>query len=287
MIQRKIARISSSPLHQGFLGQGHLAAAIIDGSNFKQTDPFLLLMDDNLDLPGGPPAGGPHPHAGFETVTLVLQGDETTFKTGSLEVMTAGKGIVHTEEITARTQMRILQLWLVLPPEKRWAAPFFQQILLEDVPTRKTVNSEIRVYSGNSQGLTSPLQNNTRFTLVDFTLGKEAAAGQEIPASYNGFIYVLEGSVKAGETNVAKGQTAWFDQPASSGESVLSFKAGEDGVRFVLYAGEPQHAPVVSHGPFIGDTQDDIIRLYREYRQGQMPHLNDLPESSKVTYSVK
>lgn len=69
MKQRKIERITASPLHQGFLGEGHLASAIIDGSDLTVTDPFILQMDDRLDLPGGPPVGGPHPYAGFETAT--------------------------------------------------------------------------------------------------------------------------------------------------------------------------------------------------------------------------
>jgi len=287
MIQRKVETIGIHPSHQGFLGQGHLATAVIDGSNFEETDPFILLMDDNLDLPGGPPVGGPHPHAGFETVTLVLQGNDTNFKTGSLEVMTAGRGIVHTEEITAKTKLRILQLWLVLPPEKRWAEPFFQQILLGAVPTLKTANREVRVYSGSSQGLTSPLQNNAPFTLVDFSLEKGVEITQELPASYNGFIYLIEGAVIIDETKIEKGQSGWLDRPDQAGNSFITFKAGDQGARFVLYAGKPQKASIVSHGPFIGDTQDDIVRLYQEYRQGKMPHLNNLAESSKIKYGNK
>ncbi len=286
MKKRKIARIVTTHLHQGFLGQGHEAAAVIDGNNFTQTDPFILLMDDRLNLPGGPPVGGPHPHAGFETVTLILQGDEKDWKTGSLELMTAGKGIIHTEEITAKTNVRILQLWLVLPPEKRWAEPFLQKILLENVPTQKTATHEIRVYSGTSNGLTSPLQNQTPVTIVDFKLEKDVEITQEIPASYNGFIYVIEGTVSAMETSVRQGQAAWLDKHSQSGESEITFKAGEQGARFVFYAGEPQQAPIVSHGPFIGDTHDDIVRLYREYRQGKMPHLNDLPESRSIKHVV-
>src|SRR5262245_14892796 len=106
MKQRKIERITQNPFHQGFLGQGHEASAVIDGSNFTGSDPFLILMDDRLDLPGGEPVGGPHPHAGFETVTFVVESNSNEWKAGSLELMTAGKGIVHTEEITARTRVR-------------------------------------------------------------------------------------------------------------------------------------------------------------------------------------
>lgn len=282
MILRKIIKTEHSDLHPGFLGQGHLAAAVIDGSKFAQTDPFILLMDDRLDLPGGDPVGGPHPHAGFETVTLVLQGDDVHWKTGSLELMTAGKGIIHTEEITSRTHMHILQLWLVLPPEDRRAEPFLQQLLPEDVPALKAGDREIRVYSGESHGLHSPLRNRTPFSLVEYRLQGAAEAVQQIPASYNGFIYVLEGSVSVDGVSVKAGQSAWFDRPTEKGESRIDFTAGGSGTHFVLYAGEPQKARIVSHGPFIADTQDDIVRLYREYRMGLMPHLNDLPPGRRV-----
>jgi len=286
MKTRTIDKITASPLHPGFLGKGHLAANILEGRPFADTDPFIILMDDQLDLPGGEPVGGPHPHAGFETVTLVLEGDGRDWKTGSIEVMTAGKGIIHTEEIVAKTHMRILQLWLVLPPAQRWAEPFHQQILLEDVPTLRTAQSEIRVYSGSSNGLTSPLRNQTPFTLVDFNLKENVAVTQHIPSSYNGFIYVLEGAVSTGDKKISRGQTGWLDKPDGTGESEIIFKAAESGARFVLYAGQPHHVPIVSYGPFIGDSQDDIRRLYSEFRQGKMPHLNDLPASRKIRHSA-
>lgn len=282
MIQRKIERITASPLQPGFLGEGHFASAVVDGTDFRKTDPFMLLMDDQLNLPGGPPVGGPHPHAGFETVTLVLKGNEKEWKTGSLELMTAGKGIIHTEEITTRTEVRILQLWLVLPPEKRWTEPMLQKLLPESVPVVKTSQSKIKVYSGSSNGATSPLKSDTHFTLAEFTLESKAEVVQQIPASYNGFIYVVSGNVQVGATVVKEGEAGWFDLHETDAGSEILFKAGEQGARFVLYAGAPHHVPVVHYGPFIGDNENDIRRLYQEYRAGKMPHLNDLPESRKI-----
>lgn len=286
MKQRTIKKITQNAFHRGFLGQGHEASAVVDGSNFAESDPFIILMDDRLDLPGGQPVGGPHPHAGFETVTFVLQGNGREWKTGSLELMTAGKGIIHTEEITTRTSMRILQLWLALPPEKRWVEPRWQEILLEDVPTLKTSNSEIRVYSGGSNGLTSPLQNYTPFTLVDFHLKAQAEVVQQLPAAYHGFIYVIEGSVWVGDKEITKDQAGWFGTFDEAGDSDIVFKTQSSGARFVLYAGLPHGMPIVSHGPFIGDTEDDIRRLYKEFREGKIIHLNDLPESKKVRYRL-
>lgn len=285
MKNRYISKIKTSTFHQGFLGEGHQAAAIIDGQHFSETDPFILLMDDQLDLPGHEPVGGPHPHAGFETVTLVLEGNDKDWKTGSLELMTAGKGIIHTEEIKTKTRMRILQLWLALPTDKRWTEPRLQQLLLENVPTLKTDKSEIRVYSGTSQGLTSPLLNHTPFSLVDFTLKENAAVMQQLTAS-SAFIYVLNGSLWVGDTSVEKGQSAWLNKTAPGEITDINFTTKATGARFILYAGESHNVPIISHGPFIGDSQDDIKRLYNEYHRGRMPHLNDLPESSKIHYST-
>src|SRR5215218_5831609 len=160
MINRKIVRVLSPKASQGFLGKGHTAIPVIDGNNFEQTDPFILLMDDRLDLAGEGFVGGPHPHAGFETVTLVLEGDNEseskTLQTGGLEWMTAGSGIVHTEEIDKKVKMRILQLWLVLPKKKRWTKPKWQELHLSNVPIKKEESNEIRVYSGSRQGMTAP-----------------------------------------------------------------------------------------------------------------------------------
>lgn len=284
MITRSIARITSAPLHPGFLGEGHQAAAVVDGRDFQHSDPFIMLMDDRLDLPGGEPAGGPHPHAGFETATFVLKGSGEHWSTGSYELMTAGKGIIHTEEITDPTNVRILQLWLALPPEQRWAEPRWQKILVDEVPTHRVDGAEVRVYSGSSHGLTSPIQNHTPFTLLDVHLGVGSTVTLEVPAAYRGFLLMIEGIVQAGGTELRTDQAGWLDTPDGEGASSITLHATTD-TRVMLYAGQPHGAPIVSHGPFIGDTQADIMRLYQEYRQGKMPHLNDLAADRKVQYA--
>ncbi|GGC23295.1 nuclease PIN [Parapedobacter defluvii] len=257
--------------------------AVLDGVSYKDSDPFILFMDDSLNLPGGEPVGGAHPHAGFETLSLVLEGNEKDWKTGSFELMTAGKGIIHTEEITSKQKLRMLQVWLVLPPEKRYAQPFLQKILLEDVPKIKTDTYEIRVYSGSSNGLISPLKNHTPFTLVDFRLDNRAVVSQEIPSHYNGLVYVLKGSVKAGDKIINAEQAGWLDKATEDGDTEIQFEALENDTHFVLYAGQPHNVPVVHHGPFVADTMEDIAQMYRDFRQGKFPHLNDLPSEQKIT----
>ena len=121
LYQRRISRIYSVPeLAPGFVGPGHLAAPVIPPEDFALSDPFILLMDDHLDI-GDRPVGGPHPHAGFETVTLLLEGsiydrDEGgVIEAGEAQWMTAGRGIIHGENVGANGKVRLLQLWLTLP----------------------------------------------------------------------------------------------------------------------------------------------------------------------------
>src|SRR5258705_225459 len=118
--QRSISRVVNvPPAAPGFVGPGHLAAPVVSPENFEMNDPFILLMDDHLDI-GDRPVGGPHPHAGFETVTLILDGaifdrDEGgTLNAGEVQWMTAGNGIIHSEDVRTKGKVRLLQLWLTL-----------------------------------------------------------------------------------------------------------------------------------------------------------------------------
>ncbi len=283
---RTISKITQNRWENGFLGAGHKALAVLEGTSYKTSDPFILFMDDNMDLPGGEPVGGPHPHAGFETLTLVLESNDPEWPTGSFELMTAGKGIIHTEEISAQQKLRILQVWLVLPPEKRNVQPQWQRILLGDVPKIKTEDYELRVYSGSSNGVTSPIKNYTPFTLVEYNLKKHVEITQEIPAHYNGLVYVLKGNIKAGDKVINTEQTGWLSEPYEAGGSEITFQASGEDAHFVLYAGQPHGVAVVHHGPFVADTIQDIATMYKEFRSGSFPHLNDLPAEQKFTYPL-
>lgn len=290
MTTRQLTTIYTPKPSKGFLGEGHVAVPVFGTMAFSQTDPFIALIDDQLNLPGGAPVGGAHPHAGFEIATFILEGElkseHKTMKAGDLDLLTTGSGIVHFEEITENTMTRLLQLWFTLPKANRWATPRQQQLSLNNIPIKQDGTNEIRVYSGSSIGLTAPTQTYTPITIVDFHLTADYEVTQQLPASYNGFIYVLSGSVVVGPDKqvVRLNQTAWLDRPATAGESELIFKGGSDGSRFVLYAGQPQHSPLVSYGPFIGDTQADIQRLYGEYRQGRMQPVKNFAQEQIIAY---
>ena len=284
-MNRKIVKVVQPKAGQGFLGEGHTAIQVVEGSDFQYTDPFIVMMDDQLDLPGHGVVGGPHPHAGFEIATLVLEGSpESDFQTGSLEWLTTGSGIVHTEEIKTKVKLRILQLWLVLPKIKRWTAPKWQKLPFKNVPSKKIGKSEIYVYSGSAFGLTSPITSETPVTIVLFKLDKNDKVTQELPTNFNGFIYMLEGSILAGgeATHIETQQVAWLDRSTEEGDSTIDFIGGAEGGSFVLYAGEPQRVPIISYGPFVVDREEEIKPLFQDFKAGRIPHLKTLPESQVV-----
>jgi len=288
LYQRRISRIYNVPeLAPGFVGPGHLAAPVISPEDFALNDPFILLMDDHLDI-GDRPVGGPHPHAGFETVTLLLQGsiydrDEGGFiEAGEVQWMTAGRGIIHGENVGAKGKVRLLQLWLTLPKADRWTEPGFQTIHTDAVPVRRENGAEVRIYSGGSGSLRSTTRNHVPVTITEITLEPHASIDQELPSSYNGFVFTLRGSIQAGadNTSLKTGQTGWLDRPQVDGASLLRVTAGEEGARLVLYAGQPQGDSIVSYGPFIGDSKRDIARLYTEFQSGQFVSLSELVKAA-------
>jgi hypothetical protein len=284
-LKRHIARTTTAALAPGFLGAGHLAAPRVPPEDFAVNDPFFLMMDDQLELGEGyKPVGEPHPHAGFETVTLVLEGtlrdrDEGgLLETGDVQWMTAGRGVIHSENVEAQGRVRILQLWLILPKRERWTQPGFQVVAADSLPVRREAGVEVRLYSGSSGELRSPTHNHVPVTLADIRLEPGASFEQDLPASYNGFVLVLQGSARVGEegTLLKLEQMGWLDRPADRGASALRMVAGETGARLVLYAGEPQGDRVVSSGPFIGDSREDIVRLFNEYRAGRFQRMSEL-----------
>ena len=281
-IDRKLETVYTPEDQPGFLGNGHTARPVIQVA-FSQSDPFIMLMDDMLDKRDNQPAGGPHPHAGFETVTLVLEGEigegEHALKAGDFEMMTAGSGIVHTEIISKPTRMRILQLWLNLPQDKRNAQPRVQRLHAPHVAVTRSADGEVKVYSGTFAGVSSPVKNHTPLILAEIKMKAHTFLAEVLPRDFSTFLYVLDGNVHVGEEkrNLVKDQVGWLDR-GEAGGSQLKLSAGESGVHLVLYAAQPQHHEIVSHGPFIADSMDAIRRLYADYRAGKMGHISEVAE---------
>jgi redox-sensitive bicupin YhaK (pirin superfamily) len=284
MPQRRIVRtVVPPPVAPGFIGPGHLATQLVAPEDFAVDDPFILLMDDHLDI-GDRPVGGPHPHAGFETVTLILEGaihdaDEGgVINTGEVQWMTAGRGIIHSENVATKGKVRLLQLWLTLPKTERWTKPGFQDIHAHSIPVRRKKGVEVRVYSGASGDQRSTTRNHVPVTLVEITLDAGVCFEQDVPTSYNGFVFVVSGSVRIGEDALPLkiSEVGWLDRPKGEGISMLRILAGDEGARLVLYAGQPQGDPIVAQGPFVGDSREDIVRLHSEYRAGRFDRMSEI-----------
>jgi redox-sensitive bicupin YhaK (pirin superfamily) len=286
MSDRGIARVvvTAKPA-PGFIGEGHTAVTVVDANDFTRHDPFIVLMDDRIDLETGREAGGAHPHGGFETVTFVVEGElrdreEGTLKEGDILWMTAGSGVIHNEHVVPLGKTRILQLWLTLPRSARWSAPRFERIARDEVPVRREKGVEARIYSGSSGDFRATTHNYVPVTLVDVRLEPGASFEQELPNSYNGFLYVLNGDATVGEgaTRLTAGNVGWLSETGEEKSSLASVRvtAGNDGARLVLYAGERQGVPIVQHGPFVGDNRADIVRLSDLYRTGKMPRISEL-----------
>ncbi|MGZ4054121.1 MAG: pirin family protein [Bacteroidia bacterium] len=274
-IKRKLISVQTPQPHPGFLGAGHTARAVIQ-TDYSQSDPFIVLMDDTLDKKDEVPVGGPHPHAGFETVSLLIEGEMGEMKAGGLQIMTAGSGVIHTETIDKKRKMRHMQLWLNLPKEKRWTMPKLQDLSLENVPRMTENGLNIKIYSGSFAGITSPVSNYVPLILADIQMQADVSTLQNIPASFTTFLYVLEGSLKVGDDDktINQNQVGWLDRYTENSSSELRLTAGNTGVRFLIYSAQPQGNPIVSKGPFIGDSDEDISRLYNEYRQGKMKDIS-------------
>jgi redox-sensitive bicupin YhaK (pirin superfamily) len=283
---RGISRVvTTAPAAPGFMGDGHTAVTVVAGNEFERNDPFIALMDDRIDLEPGKEAGGAHPHGGFETVTFVVEGrlrdrDEGMLDTGDVLWMTAGSGVIHNENVVPLGKSRILQLWLTLPQSARWTAPRFEHIARDDAPVRHEPGAEARVYSGSSGSARTTTHNYVPVTLIDLQLHPHARFEQQVPDSYNGFLYVLGGDVFVGRsgTPLRAGQVGWLaePEPGISNAAPVHITAGREGARVVLYAGERQGVPIVQHGPFVGESRADIVRLSRLYTSGDMPRISQL-----------
>jgi redox-sensitive bicupin YhaK (pirin superfamily) len=288
--RRGLARVATTPAPSpGFIGAGHTAVLVVDPARFEEHDPFIVLADDRIAVPEGSPAGGEHPHAGFETVTFVLEGtlrdrDEGVLETGDLQWMTAGRGVIHNEDVIPSGATRILQLWLTLPEAERWVAPRFETVRRAAAPVRREPGVEVRVYSGRSGDARARTHNYVPVTILDVRLEPGAAFEQELPASYRGFVYVLDGEAGAGDdaTPLRAGQVGWVEPAGDASDaSVLRLAGGAAGARLVLYAGEPQRAPIALHGPFVGGTRADLVRASTAYRNGEFARMSELVRAAR------
>lgn len=285
LINRTITDSYYAKGHLGFMGPDHIARTVIQ-FGFPKSDPFIMLMDDFLDKSTAEPVGGAHPHAGFEIVSILLEGRMEGIEAGGMQILTTGSGIVHTESIQEKALLRLMQLWINIPKESRNTAPKLQDIKIDKIPKINSEGVNIKVYSGSISGVTSPVVTSIPLIIADISLDANVETTLRIPADFTTFLYTIEGDVLIGDTkkHLKQYEVGWLDTFSDNELSNLYLKSNEQGARILLYSAKPLGEDIVSRGPFIADSESEIVDLYHKYRQGQFPHISTFHDDNLVQY---
>src|SRR6185436_18039464 len=147
----------------------------------------------------------------------------------------------------------------------RWSRPRFAHMARDAAPVRQEPGVLARIYSGTSEKIQAPSHTYLPLTMIDIQMDAGRSFRQNLPASFNGFVYVLEGEVRAGTKPLVAGQVGWLADADMSSSDELHLATGEHGARVMLYAGERQRTPIVMHGPFVGETRADLVRVSQTY----------------------
>jgi redox-sensitive bicupin YhaK (pirin superfamily) len=245
-------------------------------------DPFLLLdefvSDDANDYNAGFPN---HPHRGFETVTYMLagrmrhgdnQGNSGLLTPGSVQWMTAGRGIVHSEMPEQEDGLMWgFQLWVNLPAADKMTAPRYQDIGPESIPVVDAGEGvRVKVVAGEVNGTRGPVTAvATQPVYLDIELQPGAGYRVSLPAGHSGFAYVYDGAavIGASEEKVARGELAVLD---AEGGSVALGATGNKPAKLLLVAGRPLGEPVARYGPFVMNDEREIHQAVADFRAGRL-----------------
>ena len=254
-------------------GAGVNLTRIIGSMELNMLDPFLLLDEFGSDNPKDYIAGfPPHPHRGFETITYMLNGkfrhkdsagNEGYLTDGSVQWMTAGRGVIHSE-MPEQTEglVRGFQLWLNLPKEKKMIDPAYNDIPAKKIPIVDFESGSARIISGKFLGITGPGQPHTGVLYYDIDLDLSARFTMPINNGWNAFIYIYEGSVRL-DREINQGHLIVLDQ-----EGELDLTAGKEGAKFIVVAGEPLNEPVARGGPFVMNSKGEVLKAFEDYQNG-------------------
>lgn len=262
-------------------GDGVRLTRVIGGPDLPDLDPFLLLdefgTDRAEDYIGGFPS---HPHRGFETVTYMLDGrmrhsdnhgNQGLLTPGSVQWMTAGRGLVHSEMPEQESgRMRGFQLWVNLPAAQKMCAPAYQEFAPERIPqVHPAAGVRVRVIAGRVDGVAGPIvQPATTPVYLDIQLEAGADWAYRLPAGHNAFAYVFEGSAVIGVGDQAR-PLASHELGVLGGGDGLQLQAGAGGARLIVVAGRPLREPVARHGPFVMNTRQELMQAFVDYQEGR------------------
>ena len=251
----------------------------------RRLDPFLMLdafgSDAAADYIGGFPD---HPHRGFETVTIMLEGrmrhrdsvgNVGLLEPGSVQWMTAGRGIIHSEMPEQEAgRMAGFQLWVNLAAKDKMQPPAYRDIAPPGVPVLSTAEgATVRVIAGGSHGVRGAVERPTTEPIVlDIALPAGRAFEAEIPAGHNAFAYVYAGAVDIGDagasTRVEVERMALLgNEPGANGVR-LAAPGGGVAARVLLVAGRPLGEPIAQHGPFVMNTTAELHQAVSDFQRG-------------------
>ncbi|HYT02853.1 MAG TPA: pirin family protein [Candidatus Acidoferrum sp.] len=280
--ERHIATVSDR-IHYGKDMQADDKYIVLEPGHWSESDPFLLMAEDWFSTNGF----DWHPHRGIETITVVLEGElehhdshggHGVLKQGDVQWMTAGRGVLHREMAHHKQPVHTLQLWLNLPAEDKMVEPAYQDLRGDKVSVWRQSGVEVRVFSGRAGNIEgSPgISKHVPVTMLDVRLDgshgqdDDTSFIQEIPAGDEGFVYVLSGQGQFGsdDTSVDAGQVGHLAHTnVIDGPTQLNVTAKEP-MRFLLWTGRPLRQPVVAHGPFVMNTENQIAEAFSDYKAG-------------------
>jgi len=284
---KKVVTIQSNP-HQHWVGDGFHVRSIFSYNDLsKEMSPFLLM--DYGGHTEFPPTKkrlgvGEHPHRGFETVTIVYDGEVEhrdssggggLIRKGDVQWMTAGSGIVHeefhgTDYAKKGGPFEMIQLWVNLPKKNKMTAPGYQAITKDVIPEFPLANGAglVRVIAGHFNGTKGPAHTFSAVNLWDITAHFEKTVELEVPPGFTTAVFVLKGEIKFSDKNVKGGEMAILERDGQK----LSFEVLEN-ARVLLLNGEPINEPVVGYGPFVMNSEGEIRQAMIDYESGRMGHL--------------
>ena len=268
-------------------GEGVEIGRAFPTQQLEDIDPFLLLdhMGPIVIEPGEPLGFPEHPHRGFETVTYLLDGqiehkdsfgNRGLLEAGDVQWMTAGSGLVHSE-MPARELVRTggrlegFQLWVNLPRRDKMTPPRYQELKSAGIPRATSARGDVqvRVIAGESLGARGAIESRTPILYLHLTLEPDATHLQAVPESFNAFAFVIRGQAQfSGHTEPqGPGRVVVF---AKDGEEISISNPSSEPVELLLIAGEPIGEPVERYGPFVMNTRDEIMKAFRDFREGKM-----------------
>ncbi|KWS02113.1 Pirin [Lysobacter capsici AZ78] len=262
-------------------GAGVRLTRVIGGPQLPDLDPFLLLDEFGTDKPEDYLAGFPeHPHRGFETVTYMLDGrmrhkdnhgNEGVLVPGSVQWMTAGRGLVHSEMPEQEAgRMRGFQLWVNLPAREKMTEPKYQEFAPDRIVQLQPADGvRIKLIAGRIGDVRGPIaQPATDPVYLDIALEAGASWEYELPEGHNAFAYVYEGGVQIGDGEEARAVDAQ-ELAVLSGGNVLKLGDAKQGSRLIVIAGRPLREPVARYGPFVMNTKQEVMQAFVDFQEGK------------------